>query len=172
MKNSSRFIVALHILAALETRERLAEKTGQDPLARSDELAYSVNTNPVVIRRILGKLQEAGLVTSRAGRNGGTLLARPASGITLREVYEAVEEDDLFHLHYSEPNKSCPVGCFIQDAVYDVFDEAHLALKNVLSGKTIADVTQNIMHLADLPSLAEPGMSMEQVQTRFLETSS
>src|SRR5277367_4251746 len=87
---SSRFAVATHVLLALSLHrgERLS----------SAALATTVNTNPVVIRRLLGALQRAGLVETTAGKTGGTELSREPSAITLRDVYEAVNEGELFAL--------------------------------------------------------------------------
>ncbi|HEX8852924.1 MAG TPA: Rrf2 family transcriptional regulator, partial [Pyrinomonadaceae bacterium] len=82
MSANSRFAVAVHALTLLAW-------AGEEPV-KSEYLACSVNTNPVVIRRILCALARAGLVTSQTGASGGSRLARPAAEITLREVYRAV----------------------------------------------------------------------------------
>ena len=58
------------------------------------------------------------------GRAGGTTLAKAADQITLRDIHLAVEDSDLFHLHYNTPNPACPVGGNIQDAVEDIFSRA------------------------------------------------
>ena len=91
MPTSSRFAVAVHVLTLLAW-------AGDEPL-KSDYIAGSVNTNPVVIRRILCALAHAGLVTSQTGAAGGTRLARKAAEITLTEVYRAVEPRAIFALH-------------------------------------------------------------------------
>ena len=78
MKTSSRFTVAVHALALLALNGR--------PMS-STEIAGSVNTNPVVIRRLMGELEKAKLVRSVAGRSGGFELDRQADQITLADVY-------------------------------------------------------------------------------------
>ena len=84
MQISSRFSVAVHVLSLLA----LPEQDGV--LLTSERMAGSVNTNPVVIRRILGQLKKAGLVEVRPA-SGGTFLTRQPAAITLLEVYRAVE---------------------------------------------------------------------------------
>ena len=107
MKISSRFTVAVHILSlvAIERNE----------LCTSEWIAESVNTNPVVIRRVIGKLRNAGLIQVRRGLGGATL-EKPLHLITLLDVYravEVVEEGELFQFH-EQPNPNCPVGANIQ----------------------------------------------------------
>jgi len=83
MTTSSRYAVALHVLVAL------ADLGGEG--ATSELLARSVNTNPVVVRRILGMLVQAGLVAGKGGRGGGYHLAREPKRIPLDAVLRAVE---------------------------------------------------------------------------------
>jgi DNA-binding IscR family transcriptional regulator len=84
MPTSTRFAVAVHTLAALAV-------SGGKPL-RSEDLAISVNTGPVVIRGLLSRLSGAGLTRSQLGAGGGALLAKPANRIRLIDVYQAVED--------------------------------------------------------------------------------
>ncbi len=107
MKISTRFPIAVHILAALEYPPNKDYNT-------SETLAHSVNTNPVCIRRIIGQLKKAGLVLSRPGV-AGTALARRPEEITLLDVFNAVDVvESLFGLH-KNPNLRCIVGANIQD---------------------------------------------------------
>src|SRR5476649_1007062 len=99
MPTSTRFAVAVHTLAALAV-------SGGKPL-RSEDLANSVHTGPVVIRSLLSRLSNAGLTTSQLGSGGGALLAKPAKKIRLLDVYEAVEDTQLFSLHRVPPNADC-----------------------------------------------------------------
>ena len=84
---NSRFAVATHILTLLYSM-------GNDPLT-SEFIAGSVNTNPVVIRRLLSVLNKAGLTTGRLGAGGGATLARPATAITLLDVHRAVGAGEI-----------------------------------------------------------------------------
>jgi DNA-binding IscR family transcriptional regulator len=109
----------------------------EEPLT-SEYIAGSVNTNPVVIRRVLGVLRAARLVTSQGGNGGGWRLARDPEAITLRDVYCAVEDEALFPLHHRPPNPSCPVGRHIQAALAAHFSAATGVLKEELARTTVA----------------------------------
>ena len=139
MQISSRFSVAVHVLSLLA----LPEQDGV-PLT-SERMAGSVNTNPVVIRRILGQLKKAGLVEVRPA-SGGTFLTRQPATITLLEVYravEVVEEGQLFSVH-DKPNPACLVGRHIQSALDDTLQRAQTALERVLAHTTLQQVTTDI----------------------------
>ncbi|MCR5008055.1 MAG: Rrf2 family transcriptional regulator [Oribacterium sp.] len=104
MQISSRFTVALHIFSCVETFKNERKVT-------SDFLAGSINTNPVIIRKILGQLKSAGLIDVARG-TGGITVTRPLEDITFLDVYRAiepVEDGNLFRFHEA-PNPNCPVG--------------------------------------------------------------
>jgi Rrf2 family protein len=126
----------MHVLAVLAYKEG-------EPVT-SELLACSVNTNPVVIRRLLLILQEAGLVETRKGAGLGSRLSRPAEKIDLAEVYRAVESEDLFVLPAREPNPECPVGHCIQTALETIFASAQRAMEQELARTTLADVVRAI----------------------------
>lgn len=128
--------MAVHVLAVL------AYKQGQR--VTSDDIAESVNTNPVVIRRLLLALQEAKLVETRKGAGHGSRLVRPPSRITLAEVYRAVEEDEPFALPPREPNRKCPVGQCVQDALEDVFVAAQKAMEREFECTSLENVMNSI----------------------------
>src|SRR5215467_5262022 len=98
----------------------LAQERGQE-LMTSEQVAASVNTNPVIIRRSLGDLRRAGLVDVRRGAGAGWSLARDPGAITLLDVYDAVEHEPLFAMHRSEPNLQCPVGYGIRPVLGQVY---------------------------------------------------
>lgn len=135
MSANLRFSVALHILTLLA-----AKGTG---LLTSEEIASSVDTNPVVIRRVMASLRESGLVESRPGVNGGWKLSKPAASISLCSVFDSVQEDGLLSMH-THPNPHCPIGGHIREALQDVFAEAEKALHSSLSTQTIADVLKDV----------------------------
>jgi len=125
MKISSRFTVAVHILSlvAIERNE----------LCTSEWIAESVNTNPVVIRRVIGKLRNAGLIQVRRGLGGATL-QKDLKDITLLDVYKAVEvveEGELFQFH-EKPNPNCPVGANIEVVLELILLRAQDAMESVL----------------------------------------
>jgi Rrf2 family protein len=136
MTISSRFAVAVHILTLLETSRG-------EPVT-SEWIAGSVNTNPAVVRRILCMLARAGLTTSRMGAGGGSLLARPAAEITLRDVYRAVDEGELFAMHREGPNPKCPVGRNMQAVLERTTSAAQRALEGELARSTVADVVAQV----------------------------
>jgi Rrf2 family protein len=137
MTISSRFAVAVHILTLLET--------GRGQPLTSEYVAGSVNTNPAVVRRILSMLARAGLTHARLGAGGGSVLARPAAEISLRDVYRAVEcEERLFSLHHERPNPKCPVGRNIQAVLERATGAAQAALEEQLGSRTVADVMAEV----------------------------
>ncbi len=141
MSHSSRFTVAVHVLGMLALGDSVPKT--------SETIARSVNTNPVVIRRILGILGKAGLVETHPGAGGGSILARPAREISLLEVYHLMENGGLFPLHNQPPSDECMCGRHIQDVLLDVFGRARQAMEEVLAGTTIADVAHQIEELEE-----------------------
>ncbi|OYW62035.1 MAG: transcriptional regulator [Rhizobiales bacterium 24-66-13] len=139
MPTSTRFVVAVHVLTAL------AVSDGK-PL-RSEDLAYSANTGAVVIRGLLSRLNDAGLTRSQLGAGGGALLAKPAEKIRLLDVYEAVEDTELFSMHRTPPCESCAVGGNILEAIRPTLSRARKALEDELGKTTIADIAAEVARL-------------------------
>ena len=117
--------------------------SGEEPL-KSEQVAESVNTNPVVIRRILKELAEAGLVVSQTGSLGGSRLANDAAKMTLLDVYQALEYGGVFSLHRQPPSRDCPVGVNIETVLGDVLLEVDSAVERVLENITINDVVRRL----------------------------
>src|SRR5262249_37160482 len=136
-----RVAVAVHVLAYMAWKRSEAQT--------SERIASSVNTNPVVVRRIMGALRNAGMVSVQPGVGGGATLARDPAEISLLDVYRAVEEgDDLFALHPSEPSRNCSVGGLIRDVLRPIFCRAHRAVEGVLAEVSIADVGEAVLQRA------------------------
>lgn len=140
MSANSRLTVAVHVLAWMA----LARGRGLSWMT-SDQVAASVNTNPVIIRRSLGDLHRAALVEVRRGAGAGWSLAREPSEITLLEVYDAVEHEPLFAMHRTEPNLECPVGRGIRPALGQVYNEIDQSLRLELTRTSIADVLRSTL---------------------------
>ena len=135
MAANSRLTIAVHALAWLA----LAHRRGSETLT-SEQVAASINTNPVVIRRSLGDLRRAGLVDVRHGAGAGWSLARDPANMNLLQVYDAVEREPLFGLHRAEPNLACPVGKGIRPALSHVYRGVDHAVRRELERTSIADV--------------------------------
>jgi len=156
---SSRVAVAVHVLAYLAWK--------RDEGGTSERIAASVNTHPVVVRRIVGALRNAGMVTVQPGVGGGATLAREPDDITLLDVYRAVEDgDELFSLHSSEPSRSCNVGGNIRDVLRPIFCTAHRAMESVLAQVSIADVGRQVMAMASIDGCCGETAAHPPVQRR------
>jgi Rrf2 family protein len=138
--SSSRFAIAVHALSLLALRD-------PEPVT-SEYVAGSIKTNPVVVRRLLGRLRRAGLVRIQAGARGGARLARAARQIKLAEVYRAVEEGQILALHPHPPNPQCPVGRCISGVLGNLFGEAESAMLGVLRRRTLEDVMAGVRRVS------------------------
>ncbi|WP_147633936.1 Rrf2 family transcriptional regulator [Treponema pectinovorum] len=141
MKLSTNFTVAVHTLLCVLHFQKTDKVT-------SDFIAASTNMNPVIIRKILGKMHSAGLVETRAGVGGSTLL-KSADKITLLDIYKAVsdksdDERSVFNFH-ANPNNACPVGSKIHAALDKPLFNAQKALEAELSKTTLADLEKIIV---------------------------
>ena len=144
MQIGTRFPVAIHVLLCVEVFKASHKVT-------SEFIASSVNTNPVVIRKVMGLLRDAGIIEIAAG-TGGIRLTRAPESITLRDIYRAadpVKDKKLFKLH-RDTAPGCPVGGNIAELLAPYFDAAQTALENRLDGSTLADL------LEDLAGLRKP----------------
>jgi len=121
MPLSSRLALAVHTLGVVADREH------QGPVA-SDVVASSASTNPVVVRRLYSALGKAGLLTVRPGPGGGARLRRSLDEITLLDVYQAVENGEVFTLPASPPDPDCKVGPRVQRSLATVFERVEGAL--------------------------------------------
>lgn len=136
MPSNSRFAIAVHILTMMAWAK-------DEPL-KSEYVACSVNTNPVVIRRILCALQKARLVVSQTGAGGGSRLARKPGQITLLDIYRAVDAGASFSLHRQPPSDECPVGMNIENVLENILGEVDQAIEGALSKITIEKVLRAV----------------------------
>jgi len=132
-----RFTVAIHVLCLLAAQQ-------PQPLT-SEFIAGSVNTNPVVIRRILATLRKAGMVKSQPGVSGGWELVAKPSAITLAQVYQLIRPGTVFALHSKHPNPRCPVGKNIQQGLLAHYQKAQAAMERELGQSTIAEVLEDVV---------------------------
>ena len=112
----------------------------------SEFLAGSVGVNPVIVRTVISKLREAGILKTQRG-SSGAVLAKPLDQITFYDVYKAVDsvdkEEGLFHFH-EQPNPNCPVGRNIHKAMDERLKEVQRSMENELKKITIADIAEDI----------------------------
>ncbi|MEH1167392.1 Rrf2 family transcriptional regulator [Micromonospora sp. CPCC 205539] len=140
MSANSRLTIAAHALAWIGLYQRQGHA-----VATSEQIATSANTNPVVIRRLLGELRRAGFVESRRGGGAGWSLARELESITLLDVYEAVEPGPLFAMHRATPDQECVVGYGIQPAMQGIYDGIEESLRRELARVTLQDVLRDVL---------------------------
>ena len=144
MQISSRFTLAIHIFACVDIFKN-------DYKVTSDFISKSTNVNPVIIRKILLQLRNAGLIEVARG-TGGTTITRPLSEITFLDIYravECVEDNTLFHFH-ENPNEKCSVGRNIHNVLDDKLQRVQAAMERELRSITLEDVKKDLEHyLAD-----------------------
>ena len=138
MQISSRFTIAVHIFACI----RMFEK---DYKVTSEFLASSINVNPVIIRKIMLQLKNAGLITVARG-TGGISAVKSPDQITFYDIYRAVdliENGTLFHFH-ENPCPKCPVGKNIHFALDGRLSDIQKAMEDEMKKFTIEDVVKEI----------------------------
>ncbi len=141
MQISSRFTVALHIFTAVDVFK-------DDYKVTSDFLAKSIGTNPVIIRKLLSQLKNAGLIKVARG-TGGIELTRDLSDISFYDVYQAiepVENGNLFRFHDS-PNPQCPVGRNIHALLDDKLADIQNAMEERMKKYTLVDLREGMEDL-------------------------
>lgn len=132
MKRNSKLFLALHALGhmALEPSKRV----------KSDDIAKMHQTNPVVVRRVLGRLREVGLMSSEKGHAGGWCLTRPPAKIAVAEIYIALGEAQYQVVRDTPPN------CAIERHLFDTFEEATSEAERLLIDRlrevTLADLAE------------------------------
>lgn len=137
------FTVATHVMAGLA---HCAATGGSG--ATSAALACSVNAEPSFVRRAISKLAKAGLVTTTRGKNGACTLARPASAITLLEIYRASEAPATFSIHDYPIEGACPISANISACMREVLACAQQGFEERLARRTLAEM---LVQMCPLP---------------------
>lgn len=127
--------MALHVLAALAYRrgETLTSAT----------LAQSVGTNPAFLRALLGRLKGAGLIDVSLGKGGGARLARSPDRITLKDIYDAVDEGGGMPKHSCRVD-SCAVARGMGKVLSSLENDLEQVVQDRLSSQTVQDVLQQV----------------------------
>lgn len=134
MKHDSRLSSVLHALL------HMAEHDG--PMT-SEVLGHCLGTNPVVVRRTMGLLREAGLVTSDRGHAGGWRISADLSAVTLRQLHEALGEPAVFALGNRHERPQCLVEQSVNAALDGAFAEAEALLLARFSEITLATLADD-----------------------------
>ncbi len=127
---SPRVETAVHLLVILARAARSGERA-----ATSEQIADSIGTNPVVVRRLVGVLRKAKLVNTKRGIGGGIVLARPADKVSLRDAYEAVDKKSA-----AGRSKSDAIGASVNQFLGKSATQIDKFRADLLSKSTIADV--------------------------------
>lgn len=132
MRRDSRLSGVLHVLLHMAEVEM--------PVT-SEAMAKAMQTNAVVIRRIMAGLRDAGFVRSEKGHGGGWTIARDLASITLRDVYGALGSPELFAMG----NRTDAPGCLVEQAVNaalnSAFQEAEALLLDRFGAVTLAELS-------------------------------
>lgn len=131
MKRDSRLSSVLHALL------HMAEHEG--PMT-SEVLAKCMGTHPVVVRRTMGLLREAGLVTSGRGHAGGWRIAVDLGTVSLRRLHEILGEPAIFAVGNRNATPQCLVEQSVNAALDGAFAEAEALLLDRFAHVTLADL--------------------------------
>lgn len=133
---STKLSVSIHILSVIALTET-------QPIT-SEYIASSINTNPVLVRRLMSRLKKAKLIKTST-KLGVTGLARKEEDITLLDIFLAVEDhQQLFSIH-DNTNPECPVGANIESTLKHLYDTIQKATEKELSAITLAEVTKEFI---------------------------
>ena len=132
MAANSRFAIGIHTLGVLAF-------VGDKPVS-SEMIAKSVDTNPVVIRRIIRNFVRNGLVTVQMGSGGGSTLTKDPGDISLAEIYLALEEDELFQVPQLASDHECPIGRVVRPVLTGIFGGIETLMVDSLRGTSLKDI--------------------------------
>ena len=133
---SVQFAVAAHIMAAL------AYHHGEE--ISSATLADSVNADPTFVRKSLSKLSKAGLVVTKRGKSGASVLVRSPRQITLLDIYRASAAPPTFAIHSYPAEKRCQVSCHLKECMSEVLSQAQYSFERSLAKMTLANLVVQI----------------------------
>ena len=133
---NQQFTFAVHIMTAL------AFSPGE--VIGSQTLAASVNTNPVVVRRLLLALRRARLIETFAGKHGGARLRKKPDRISLAEIYDAVESPQVILVNERKALRRCRVSCNMKDIMSGVAESTEQAVRKHLRGITLAQLVRKV----------------------------
>jgi len=134
MQLDTSFATAIHICVYLE-------KAGKR-LVNSNELAASIGTNPVVVRRIVSRLKEFGIIKVKVGLGGGYVLGRTSGNISLWDIYLAMRKDNPFKLRIGNPEDA--LSTTLPVALEETLADTEYAMKKPLGNTSVRQIAQKV----------------------------
>lgn len=134
MRNDSRLSRMLHVLL------HMARYDG--PMT-SEAIARMLGTNPVVVRRTMAGLRNAGYVRSEKGHGGGWAIAVDLEKVSLLDIHRAVGGPRIFAIGNEHPNPDCAVERVVNEAVEIALGEAEALLVARLSAVSLAELARS-----------------------------
>tara|TARA_B100002049_G_C16030184_1_gene354211 strand:- start:593 stop:994 length:402 start_codon:yes stop_codon:yes gene_type:complete len=131
MRKDSRLSRILHTLIHL---------SGFDYPVTSERIGQMLNTNPVVVRRMMGALKRAGFVTSVKGHNGGWRLAAGLDTITLYDIHRLTGDGSVFTIGLTDEHNNCPIERAVNTQISDVLSEAETLMLQRFKAITLAQL--------------------------------
>jgi Rrf2 family protein len=135
MRRDSRLSVALHALLHMDER---------GGVVTSEELAPRMELNPVVLRRTLAGLRDAGIVRAEKGHGGGWSLARPLTAVSLGEIHEALGAPEPFKIGPRVESPGCLVEQAVNRALERALERAEAVLLAELASVSLADLAADV----------------------------
>lgn len=135
MKRDSRLSTVLHALLHM---------SAHDGPMTSEALAQCLRTNPVVVRRTMGLLRAAGLVTAMRGHAGGWRLSADLATVSLRRLHEVLGEPAVFAIGNRNETPDCLVEQAVNAAMEGAFAAAEALLMARLADVTLADLAADV----------------------------
>lgn len=136
MAASTRFALGVHILALLASN--------RDEAVTSKTIAVSANTNPAFVRRLLAKLNKAGLTKSQPGKGGGSQLAKGPKKISLLDIFDAVDAGGIVAAPKTLPENGCYVAANLAPVFRDVTSDAEVAFFSSLSDISLKHIVKSL----------------------------
>ena len=135
MTQDTRLARLLHVLLHMHLR---------GGTTTSETLSQMLHTNPVVVRRMMGLLRDAGYVASTGGRGGGWVLVARLDKITAKDVHEAIDRDALFAIGPTNDNPRCPVEANVNQFLSEALRSAERGLLARLGKKRLSELAPEV----------------------------
>ena len=153
MRNDSRLSRMLHVLLHMARHEH--------PMT-SEALAGMLGTNPVVVRRTMAGLRDAGYVRSEKGHGGGWVITAGLEAVSLLDIHHAVGGPRVFAIGNEHPDPDCAVEKAVNAALEGALREAESLLIARLSAISLAELARDFdTHCAAASSRIADGQACQ-----------